>query len=102
MIVENEYGKTLIIPASMDISANTGLALTITRPDGSVVNISAGLSAPAVDVVVKGKTYLANTYASYILAQGDVTEPGDYAAKLVATFADKELHSELTRFSVSR
>lgn len=106
MFIENEFGKILIIPVVVDISANTGLALTITRPDGTIANISAGLTAPNIDVVVKEDgedvTYLANRYASYLTVQGDITSQGEYKAKLVATFADKELHSQLTRFEVLR
>ncbi len=102
MIVENEYGKVLILATGVDISTNTALKLTITRPDGSLVATSNNLTAPAVDVTVDGTKYLANQYASYILQNGDITDPGEYKAKLEVTFADKGLRSELTRFSVSR
>jgi len=102
MIVENEYGKILIIPTGIDISANTGLSLTITRPDGTVMTTTNNLTAPGIDVTVDNVTYSANQYASYITQLGDITGPGEYKAKIKATFADKELKSELTRFPVSR
>lgn len=78
-----EYGIVFNFGCGFDLSAKTGLTLTITRPDGTVLTIATGrLTISASPLVTPLGTFAANTYAICTFANGDINQAGDYSARL--------------------
>ncbi len=96
-----EYGKVLILDAGMDLTGQTGIELEFQYPDGSSKTISSGLVVGTTDLVVDGETYLANTYVTYTLVNGDIYMPGLHRRKLSVRFGgSKRLVSMTDDFDV--
>lgn len=80
-----EYGLALNINTNFVLTGFTSLTLDFTRPDGTTFTRTGGLvTAPAVDYVTTdgNGTFLANKYAKYTIAVGDLTVPGPYSVRL--------------------
>lgn len=95
-----EYGLVFNLNVNFDISAATSLQLAITRPDNTTIN---GVpTVGAVDLLTNDDgTYLAHKYCTYTFVNGDLTQPGDYLARLTYTDGTKRLISDPTSFTVS-
>lgn len=101
MIINGEYGKVLVFDCDFDLNGQTGLALSIDRPNGTTLNANQSyLAAGGVDLTVDGVTYPANTYITYTLQDGDLPIPGLYYQQVTATFASKTLKSLRRGFEV--
>lgn len=97
-----EYGIAFNLNVGYDISGNTALTLTFTRPDGSTFiksnpQVSVGGSPLTTDI----GTFAANQYAACLFADGDLTEPGTYGARLTYTDVTKRLVSDPVTFTVN-
>ena len=80
-----EIGKIIRVGCGFDLSANTELTLTFTKPDASILTktkTTDGVSAPGV----AGGDYLANEYMEYDFASGDLDQAGRWFVK--ATYND--------------
>lgn len=94
-----EYGIVYDLNVAFDISAATSLSIAITRPDGTTIN---GVPAVgAVDLVTDEGTFAAHEYCSYTFAAGDLSQAGNYIARVTYQDATKRLISDPTSFSVS-
>jgi hypothetical protein len=96
-----EYGLVMNLNVNFDISAATSLQLAITRPDGTTI---AGVpTVGAVDLVTGdgNGTFLAHKYCTYTFVAGDLSQAGDYLARVTYTDASKRLISDPTSFTVS-
>lgn len=94
-----EYGISFNLNVNYDISAATALSLAITRPDGTT--ITGTPTAGAVDLVTPLGTFPAHQYAAYVFAQGDLTVPGTYSARLTYTDSNKRLKTPPVAFTVN-
>lgn len=98
-----EYGKALNINTNYDMSVNTALELVITRPDST----SFTRNSPAVTIsaspLVTGDsgTFAANEYMRYLVQDGDLTVPGEYAVRCSYTDALPMRLIATTSFTVS-
>jgi len=77
-----EIGKVININAAFDMSGNSDLEITFTKPDLTLltVNKAGGVSAPAVPFTdpITGVTFLANEYWSYATKSGDIDQAGTW------------------------
>jgi len=102
-IIKNEKGKIVVLNCKFDLTGQTAMSLTITRPDGTNFNRTqaTGLSVGPIDLTVDGETYLANQHVLYTIQDGDFTMDGDHTRKLEISFgADKRLANIETVFKV--
>lgn len=102
-----EIGKTIRVNTDYDLSSNTQLTLTFTKPDGTTLTKTKtvdGVSAPAVDVTDPDDptvTFLANEYMEYDTVSGDLDQAGTWS--VYATYNDatpKTFIGDVDRFTV--
>lgn len=77
----NEYGVLFAAFANYDMSANTSASIEFTKPDGTVVTKDA--SIPNVPLVTPGGMFAAGFYATYVFAEGDVDQVGQWSARVL-------------------
>lgn len=77
-----EYGVVYRQNVGFDISANTSLSITFTKPDGSTLVVTTGVSFGAVDVQTEYGTFTAHQYATYTFVSGDVDQVGDWSGRV--------------------
>lgn len=95
-----EYGLVLNLNVNFDISAATSLQLVITRPDNTT--ITGVPTVGAVDLVTPDQgTFAAHKYCTYTFVAGDLSQAGDYIARLTYNDSTKRLISDPTSFNVS-
>lgn len=79
----NEYGINFLMNTDFDLSASTSIVLVVTRPDGTMLNITnPALTVGNVDIITNIGTFLANQYVKYVFVKGDVNQLGVYTARL--------------------
>ena len=84
------YGNTLYCGtgfdgAGFDMAAYTDLILTFTAPDKTTsfdVETSDGVVLGVTNQVVRGGTFNAHQYVTYIFTQGQITQPGQWKVRL--------------------
>ncbi len=82
-MIIGEYGKQIVLGTGFDMSANTGLALVFTAPDGTTFT----RNNPAVAIVNAPYAqpapfnFLANQYLTYTTANGDITQAGAWQVR---------------------
>lgn len=86
-----EIGKTIRVDNDFDLSFNTELTLTFTKPDGTTLTktkTSDGVSAPGVEVTdpVTGEVFAASQYMEYDFSSGDLDQSGRWFVK--STYTD--------------
>lgn len=98
-----EWGITFNFNQNFDISAFTALSLVITRPDGTTfTRTSPQVSVGGIALTTPNDgIYAAHQYAVYTFADGDLTVPGTYTARLSYTDATKHLVGNVASFGVS-
>ena len=78
-----EIGKIININAAFDLSGNSDLQLSFTKPDLTtlLVNKAGGVSAPAVPFTDPdtGDVFAANEYWSYATVSGDIDQTGGWS-----------------------
>lgn len=94
-----EYGLAYRLNVSYDMSSNTSLSFEFVRPDKSVI-VRDGVLGTAALVTEEYGTFPANQYASYVFADGDLTLPGKYTARLIYNSPGKRLKSDIDGFMV--
>lgn len=82
-----EIGKIIRIDTDYNLSANSELTLVFTKPDGSTLTKTKTLdnvTAPAVDATDPdtSEVFLANQYAEYATASGDLDQSGQWAVRV--------------------
>src|SRR6516225_1995304 len=82
---ENEYGIPCVFNVSFNLSAFTVLQIQFTKPDKSVMTVSA--TAPNVNLTTALGTFLAQQYAQYTFQNGDLNQTGTWSARVIYTDA---------------
>lgn len=82
----NEYGVELQFCVSFDMSANTSLSLTFTKPDSTTLTVTPTLGVVPVSTPLG--IFAANTYVLYTFLNGQVNQAGDWTARL--TYQDAQ------------
>lgn len=96
-----EYGIALNLNVNYGITNFVTLQLDITRPDGTLITRTSGVTTPNVPLVTTDAgTFAAGQYAVYLFQVGDLTVPGTYRVRLTYTDANKRLISDVTTFDV--
>ena len=94
----NEYGVVFRLGVSFDMSSNTALGLTFTKPSGATLTVSnPNVTAPGS----VGSGFSANEYFQYTFAQGDVDEAGSWSVRGTYTDGSKQLISDAATFTVN-
>lgn len=97
----DEYGVVFMLNTDFNMASYTALSLTFTKPDGSTLAKTTGVTVGSVDVVTDdGSTFSANEYARYTFVNGDVDQSGEWSARLTYTDAGQRLVSEVAEFTV--
>lgn len=95
---QGEYGVVFRLGVSFDLSGNTALSLTFTKPSGATLTVSnPSVTAPAS----AGGSFNANEYFSYTFADGDVDESGTWSVRGTYTDALKQLISDPATFTIN-
>ena len=77
-----EYGVQFVLGTSFDMSANTSLSLTFTKPDGTTLTVTnPAVTISASPIVTTAGTFDANTYFLYTFVSGDVSVAGDWTVR---------------------
>ncbi len=104
-IKQGEIGKIININAAFDLTGNTDLQLSFTKPDLStlLVDKAGGVSAPAVPFTDPdtGEVFNAGEYWSYATKSGDIDQTG--AWKVHGRYIDatpKEFCGDTATFTV--
>ena len=85
-----EYGRVLAVDAGVDISTADSYAIEFTKPDRTVVEVTAELGI--VELIVDDKdgvsqTYAANEYVTYTIEAGLIDQTGRWTYRLLAPSA---------------
>lgn len=80
-----EYGGTLYFSLGYNISAASTIVFDLTKPDGSVLTISAVLGSQDVINTPLG-TLPANKWASYDFLAGELDQAGTWTAQATVTW----------------
>ena len=80
---QNEYGQTLRVNLSQDVSSATNLGFTLQPKFGVAVEKTdlTGVSVGSTNVDVGDSTYLANEYLEYVIKATDLAYAGQYRMK---------------------
>ncbi len=93
-----EFGVIFRLGVGFDMSGNTALSLTFTKPSGATLTVSdPAVTAPAST----GGSFGANEYFSYTFADGDVDEAGTWTVRGTYTDGSKQLISDTATFTVN-
>lgn len=95
-----EYGVIFRLGVGFDLSANTALSLTFTRPDNTTLTVSnPSVTAPNS----AGGSFSADQYFQYTFADGDVGsgDAGDWTVRGTYTDGSKQLISDAATFTVN-
>lgn len=76
----NEYGVVFQMGVSFNMVSNTSLSFTFTKPNGTILTVSAVLGTLQITTPVG--VFAPNTYATYTFANGDVNQVGTWSARL--------------------
>lgn len=96
-----EYGLVVNFDGQYDVSGYSTLALQFTRADQTTFTVNNPLVAPGTAAITTPLgTFAANQYVKYTIANGDLTVPGMYSARLIYTDSTKKLYSPAVRFQV--
>jgi hypothetical protein len=76
----NEYGVVLQFGVSFNMSAESSLSLTFTKPDEVTLTVPAVLGT--VDITTPVGTFSAYTYVTYTFIEGQVDQAGRWSARL--------------------
>lgn len=102
----NEWGVAFVFSTGFVMSGFTALSLQFTKPDGTTLvrtNTSSpnAVTCPAVQRITPIGTLPASTYVLYTFANGDVSEPGTWTARLSYTDASQFLISAPATFIIN-
>ncbi|NIA67779.1 hypothetical protein HBA54_04175 [Pelagibius litoralis] len=94
----NEYGVIFRHGVGFDLSSNTALSITFTKPSGATLTVSnPSVTAPASI----GGSFSANEYFSYVFADGNVDEAGEWSVRATYTDGSKQLISDAVTFIIN-
>lgn len=99
-INRDEYGIAYDLLVNYDLSTATSVQVQITQPDGSVFTGAATVGQAPLVTDDLG-TWPAKQYCTYVFKDGDLTQAGDYIARVVYTDGTKRLISDPTSFTVN-
>jgi hypothetical protein len=97
-----EYGVPYLFSTGFDMSANTSISITFTKPDGTVLTVTnPAVTVPAVDVETTDGLFLAHKYVAYTFKAGDVDQVGIWSARVTYNDAGpRHLISDSDEFEV--
>lgn len=97
-----EYGLVFAFGTGFDLTGQTSLGITFTKPDGSTLVIDSGVTVGSGDRTNDdGTTFLSGEYAKYTIADGDIDQEGEWQARV--TYEDatgQHLISDVGTFTV--
>ena len=101
----NEFGLVFRHDAKYDLTAQTSLTLTLTKPDRTTLakTLATGLSIGTVDYDASADglgTMLANEYVQFTTGAGEMDQAGRWTSELAYADATQSLRSEVATFEV--
>lgn len=98
-----EFGVNFVFSCGYDMSANTSLGITFTKPDGTTLTVSSpDVTVPAIDLQTTLGLFVAHQYVSYTFVDGDVDQAGEWSARVTYNdAAPRHLISDPGSFLVS-
>lgn len=96
-----EYGVVFYFGTGFNMSSQTSLRLDFTKPDGTTLAITSGVTAPASPVVTTSGTFAASTYGKYTFVAGNVDQSGTWSCRLTyGDAAGQHLISDVGTFTI--
>lgn len=101
----DEYGLVFAFNTSFDLSAQTSLSLTFTKPDNSTLTVTSSGSDLAVGsgplTAEDGTVYADGEYVTYTIQDGDIDQEGEWQARVTYNdAAGQHLISDVGTFTV--
>lgn len=93
-----EYGISFLFSCGFDMSANTSLSITFTKPDETTLTKTATLGT--IDTSTTAGIFLANNFVKYTFLNGDVDQSGVWSARVTYNTASVHLISDSAQFTV--
>jgi hypothetical protein len=84
---KDEYGIVFRLGVGFDLSANTALSLTFTKPDATELTVA---NPSVTSPTIVGGEFLADEYFAYTFASGDVDQSGTWSVR--GTYDDGTQH----------
>jgi hypothetical protein len=107
MATKDEIGIIFRGASSFDMSSETALEITFTKPDATTLVVDKSSSPNAVSLETSPVTgtvlgdIAANESVKYTFASGDLDQSGEWTARLKYTDATKTLISAIGNFTVN-
>lgn len=95
---KGQVGSVIYFQTGFDMSGNTSLSMTLTKPDGSTLTKTPTLGTVAK--TVNGVSLVANEYVSYTTVSGDIDQTGTWSAQVTYTDSSQTLPSDLAYFKI--
>jgi hypothetical protein len=88
----NNWGVIFYFGTDFDLSSNSSLTLTFTKPNGATLVVT----SPQVYIRnAQQGPFAPNTYAIYTFQEGDVDQAGEWSARLTYDATGQQLTSDL-------
>jgi hypothetical protein len=96
----NEYGIILQFGVSFDMSSQTSLSFTFTKPDLTTLTVNGTLGT--LQITTPLGIFAPNTYATYTFLSGQVNQAGQWSVRLTyKDAAPTQLISTIGTFTVN-
>ena len=89
MLRVGEYGFTVRLNASFDLTAATALQINVTRPDSSTTTFIP-TRGTSLFLTQSAGVFQANEYVEYVALVGDFASAGDFILSLQADFGPSQ------------
>jgi hypothetical protein len=96
-----EYGKRIYVNCGEDISTATGVSIEMTKPDETVVELTAVIGASPVSADC-GETFASNEHIYYTTINGDIDQEGTYYIRPIILINSKKLIGKQNSFEVGK
>ena len=97
-----EWGVLFYMALSFDLSGYTGLMLTFTKPDGTVMTrTNPQVVMGTTEITTTLGTLAPNTWVSYTFANGEVDQSGVWSVRLTYNDASRQLISDPATFTLA-
>lgn len=98
----DEWGQVFAFNADFDLTAKTALSLEFTKPDGTTLTVTSGVTVGSgARTNDDGTVFASGEYAKYTIADGDIDQDGEWQVRLIYDDATQHLISEIGTFTVN-
>lgn len=96
----NEWGVVYFQSTGFDMSGQTSLKLTFTKPDGTILTKTSGITIVNAPQSTTLGTFASNKYTKYTFIAGDVDQAGVWSCRVTYGDAGQSLISDVATFTI--